>query len=98
MPTLTPALLAGIALGSLVLEGIALVAYRRRTGRGLEARALVLALLPGGFLMVALAVAIAEAGVAWLGAALVGALVAHVADLRLRYRAASSRDDAAGSS
>ena len=67
-----------------LLEAAALLAYHRRTGKGLAPRDFVANLLAGLCLMLALRAALAAAPVAWAAAALVAAGAAHAADLRIR--------------
>ena len=74
----------------MLVELAVLLLYRRRTGRGLAPVALVLMLAAGVFLLLALRAALVSDGwqviLVWLAAA----LIAHLADLRLRLRASSS--------
>jgi hypothetical protein len=71
----------------MLMEGAALLVYRRLTGRGLKPLDLGLLLLPGFFLLLALRTGLTggawSAVLAWLGAA----LLAHLADLSRRMRA-----------
>jgi len=73
-------------IGFTLLEGAALLAWHRATGRGLSAAALLPNLLAGLSLMTAMRVLLAGAPVAWAVAALAGAGLAHCADLRHRLR------------
>ena len=68
------------------LELVVLVAYWRRTGRGVAPRALLANLGAGGSLMLALRAALTGAGALAVAACLIAALVCHVADLALRWR------------
>ncbi len=67
-----------------LLELLALVFYRRRTGRGLEPGALLAMLAPG--LMLLIAVRLALTGERWplIAGCLALALVAHLIDLTRR--------------
>jgi hypothetical protein len=77
---------ADVILACLVIEALALLAWRRATGRG-PAPAIVLSLLlPGAFLVLALRFALTDAPWPLIPAALVGALAAHLWDLRGRLR------------
>lgn len=78
------ALLAAI-LGGVVIEAAALLALRARTGRGPAAAQLLSNLGAGAFLLLAALAAVQ--GLAWpaMAACLLGALVCHVLDLRLRW-------------
>jgi hypothetical protein len=73
-----------LALVALELGGLVLV--RRRTGHGLATSTLMLMLLPGICLLLAVRAALAGGATRWVPAALVIALVAHLADLRHRWR------------
>ena len=68
------------------LEIALLVAYWRRTGRGVPPRALLLNVGAGGSLMLALRAALVDAGTAAVALWLLAALVFHVADLAARWR------------
>ena len=77
--------LADLVLAVLVLEAVWLAAHRRRTGRGLAAPDW-LGLLGAGFcLTLALRLALAGAPPGAIAVALLGAFVAHLADLRRRW-------------
>jgi hypothetical protein len=77
---------ADVILACLVIEALALLAWQRATGRGLPPRAVAALLLPGAFLVLALRLALT--GEAWslIPVVLVGALLAHLWDLRARLR------------
>jgi hypothetical protein len=77
---------ADVILACLVIEAVALLAWHRATGRGLAPRAAAALLLPGAFLVLALRFALT--GEAWplIPVALLGALAAHLWDLRGRLR------------
>lgn len=75
-----------LILGLTVLEGIALVIHRRRTGRGLAAAGVIHALVPGIFLLLALRTVLAGAWWVWTAACLLAAFVTHLMDLRHRKR------------
>jgi len=74
-------------LGLMASEGLALLALRRRLGRGPSPAAIAASLLAGGFLLLALRAALTGAAWPWLAIWLLAALLAHVADLLLRWRA-----------
>jgi hypothetical protein len=78
--------LADLVMAAAVAEGVVLTLWHRRTGRGLDASAVARMLLPGVCLMFALRAALS--GTAWpfVPVALTAALVAHLADLRGRWR------------
>jgi fatty acid desaturase len=74
-----------IVLAVTAAEAIALLAYRRRTGRGLPPPDLVGVLVPGVCLMLALRAALVDAWWGWIALWLVAAFVSHVNDLRRRW-------------
>ena len=76
-----------LILGFMVLEAIALVAYRRSTGKGIARADLLANLFAGFFLLLALRGALMSAAWGWIAACLAAALVAHLADLRRRWQA-----------
>ena len=81
-----------VILVLVVVEAAGLVAYNRRTGRGIPARSLVGNLAAGFCLMLALRFGLSGRvddleGSALIGAALFAALLAHVADLFGRWQA-----------
>jgi hypothetical protein len=69
-----------------VLETLALLAWRRYSGRGIAPRPLLSTMASGLTLMVALRVVVAGAPWPWLVACLMAAGVAHAIDLRVRWR------------
>jgi len=69
-----------------VVEAIVLIIVRRRTGYGVAPLSLCANLAAGAFLLLALRAALVNAAPLWIGASLLGALVAHLADLALRWR------------
>ena len=83
---MTPTVLVDLVLAVLVVEGVVL-AIVLRGGR----RTLLLALLPnlaaGGFLVLAVRVALGGLGAPWIGALLALGGAAHALDLRARLRA-----------
>lgn len=78
--------LIDIILGLMVLEAVALLAWRTRTGRGPSAVAILVNLAAGACLMGALRAAIVGAGAGVILGCLALALVMHVADLAVRLR------------
>jgi hypothetical protein len=79
--------LVDLVLALMVLEGVLLAAYRRRTGRGIAPADLLANLLAGGALLLALRAALTGAGWTSIALWLALALLAHVADLARRWRA-----------
>jgi hypothetical protein len=78
--------LINITIIVMVSEGVALTLWRRRTGRGLPVAAIWRMLLPGLCLMaVSWAVSVGEPW-PFVPLALTAALIAHLADLRGRWR------------
>lgn len=75
-----------LIIGCMLVEGVALLAYRARTGRGIAPRALAGNLLAGILLMLALRGALTGADWKWIALCLAAALPAHLADLALRWR------------
>ena len=69
-----------------VLEVVALLAYRARTGRGIPAAPLLANIGAGGSLMLALGAVLRGSGTLVVAGWLLGALVFHVTDLALRWR------------
>jgi hypothetical protein len=74
-----------LILALTILEGIALVLYQRKTGRGPKFAAILSTLLPGVFLMLTVRGAIVGESWRWLALYLLAALVAHVMDLARRW-------------
>jgi hypothetical protein len=78
--------LIDLVLAFTVLEAVALIVWRRRTGRGLTAIAVMRLLLPGVCLLLSVRAALADDAWPWVPLMLAAALVAHLADLRSRWR------------
>lgn len=74
-----------LLLGFMVVEAVALTLYRRRTGSGVAAGALLINLLSGGSLLLALHAALIGEDWRVVGVWLGSSLVAHLADLRQRW-------------
>jgi len=75
-----------VILALVVIEAVAVIAYWRRTGRGIAAGRLLPNLLAGAFLLLALRAALDAAGGAWIALWLAAALAAHATDLATRWR------------
>lgn len=84
-----------LVIGLTLLEGAALIAYRRATGRGLPAADFVPNLAAGLCLMLALRGSLAGAAWPWIALCLLGAGLAHGADVWRRWGA--SRRGVSGS-
>lgn len=80
-----------LILGLVLIEGILLAAYHRRTGRGLPPRELVGFLLSGFLLLLALRAALVGAWWGWVSLALTASLLTHLLDLRLRWSGSAKR-------
>jgi hypothetical protein len=74
------------ALAITAIEVIVLLVVRRRTGRGIDAHAVLANVGAGLFLMLAVRAALVDAAWPWLAICLVAAGAAHVADLSMRWR------------
>jgi hypothetical protein len=86
MPDVFPlAAVIDLAVLLTVLEGMGLIVYRRRTGRGIPAAAFVPNLLAGLSLMLALRCAVHGAA-GWVPVWLVCAGAAHLVDVGRRWR------------
>ncbi len=75
---------ADLVLAVMFLEGCVLCWVRRHSGKGPNARDIVIGLLPGACLVLALRGALVGAWWGWIALALSASLLAHLADLRLR--------------
>jgi hypothetical protein len=82
----TSGAVADLILACLVLEAIALLAWRRWRGTGPTIADILALLLPGAFLVLALRVALTGGPWPLIPLALSAALVAHLADLARRFR------------
>lgn len=78
--------LADLVLAVLAAEAVLLLVLHRRSGAGLAPRDLVGLLGAGLFLALALRGALAGWSILWVAACLAGAFVAHLDDLRRRWR------------
>ena len=83
---ISSARIVDLILSLMVVEGVCLVAYHRRTDRGLMPLDLLSTLLAGGFLVLALRGVLAQVWWGWIAISLSAALVAHVYDLSRRWR------------
>lgn len=77
--------LVDLVLAGMLLEGVGLLLYRRMTGRGIDAADLITNLAAGAALSLALRGALVGP-LASVPVFLVCALIAHVANLRERWR------------
>lgn len=77
--------LIDLVIAFTALEGLALAAYRGRTGRGLALGDFAANLAAGLCLMLALRAALLAAGWPWIALCLLAAGIAHGADLRRRW-------------
>jgi F0F1-type ATP synthase assembly protein I len=75
-----------LILGLVVVEAAALALWRRRFGTGQALGRLAANLASGGFLLLAVRAALVGASWEWVALALLGSLLAHLADLYVRRR------------
>ncbi len=68
------------------IEALAIMIYQRLTGRGPRRGTLAANLFAGAWLLAALRAALAGAAWPWIAGALTAALLAHLVDLRQRWR------------
>jgi hypothetical protein len=80
-----------LILALMAVEAIALLVLWRRRGRGVPPAQLIANLAAGASLLLALRAALTGAHWAWLGVWLTTALIAHLADLGLRWRRVESQ-------
>ena len=81
------ALMVDLVIAFTLLEAVALLLYRRATGRGVGAAALLPNLAAGLCLLLGLSAALHAQTWPWIALALTGAGLAHAMDLRERWRA-----------
>lgn len=79
-----------LVIGITLAEGMALVLYRRVTGRGLRTLDIVPNLAAGLCLMAALRCVVQSAGWMWVALFLALAGAAHLIDLRARWQRSAS--------
>ncbi|MCX7891285.1 MAG: hypothetical protein N2544_02800 [Burkholderiales bacterium] len=82
-----------LILALMMLEAVALYAWRRLAGRGPTVLDLLPNFLAGGLLLFALRGALTGAGWRWIAACLAAALAAHSADLYRRWRPQAAAGD-----
>ena len=75
-----------LILGLVVVEVMALALWRRWSGTGPGLGGLAANLASGGFLLLAVRAALVDAAWQWVALALLGSLLAHLADLYGRWR------------
>ncbi|MBK1643400.1 hypothetical protein CKO25_01760 [Thiocapsa imhoffii] len=88
----TSARLVDFILVLVLVEGAGLWLWHRLTGQGVAGRELIGLLLAGAFLLLALRAALQHAGWEWIALWLTLALIAHLADLIMRWRRGSRGD------
>lgn len=81
----SPAVLVDVAIAFVGVEAIFLLVYRWRTGRGIAAGRLLPNLGAGLLLMLGIRIALGGAVWPWLPLCLLGAGLAHLADIRSRW-------------
>ena len=77
---------ADLILLVLLLEGVGLWWWHRRTGRGIALPTILPFLLAGAAFALSLRAALTEAGWPWVALTLMGALCAHLWDIAVRWR------------
>jgi hypothetical protein len=77
---------AELVLALMAFEAVALVWFRRRTGRGIPALELLTSLAAGAMLVLALRAVLLGQGLAGATPFLLAALAAHVTDLAVRWK------------
>ncbi len=83
---LTGPLIFDIVIAVLALETLLLIAFNRRTGRGLPPAELLPSALSGIFMLLAFRMWIAEGPIIWVVLCLLASFSAHLFDLRGRWR------------
>ena len=78
--------IADLVLAVMLIEAAVLLAFSRRGTSRLSAASIMSALLPGFFLALALRAAFVRAGWLWIALALIGALITHLVDMRMRFQ------------
>ena len=79
-------LIIDLILGLVVIEAAALALWRQRFGTGPALGRLAANLASGGFLLLAVRAALVDASWQWVALALLGSLMAHLADLYGRWQ------------
>ncbi|MEM6665323.1 MAG: hypothetical protein AAF638_02850 [Pseudomonadota bacterium] len=75
-----------LILGMTIAEVALLLWYYRRTGRGIPPIEAITILLSGAALMLAVRAGLTGVGWPWVALALLAGMVAHMADLAVRWR------------
>ncbi len=78
--------IADIVIALMVVEAMALIAYARATGRGIAPVQVLTNFAAGICLFMAVRFALTGAPWQWIGGSLAISLVAHLADLKSRWR------------
>jgi len=81
--------LVDLILVFMMLEVIALMVYRARSNRGMALLDILLALIPGAFLLLALRAALTGMPWIWIALALTAALPSHLLDIARRSQSRS---------
>lgn len=68
------------------MEAIVLTFYYRRTGEGVTPSSVASLLIPGAFLLLAVRGALTGAAWHWIALLLLAAFMAHLADIKQRWR------------
>jgi hypothetical protein len=78
--------IVNVIFGFMVVEGVALIAFRRVTGHGLGTYQILSLMFPGMFLLLALKGALEAAPWQLIAGWLSAALIAHLGDVLVRLR------------
>jgi hypothetical protein len=76
-----------VIIAIMVVEVIICMAWRRHSARGLSLAEISTMVLAGAFLLLALRAALTSADWRWIALFLLGSLIAHLFDLKMRWRA-----------
>lgn len=93
---LTSGAIFGVILILMIIEACVLIPYYRTTGSGISPIKLICSLLAGGGILLAACAVLLHAPAACIGLSLMLALLAHVADLKFRWRSATKNSLAVG--
>lgn len=75
-----------LVLAVMLVEALVLLTLSRRSSAHFSAASIASALLPGFFLALALRAALIHAEWFWIALALIGALITHLVDMRMRLQ------------
>lgn len=78
--------IAYLVLAVMLVEALLLMWLSRRSNSHFSIASIASALLPGFFLALALLVALTRGAWFWIALALIGALITHLIDMRMRFQ------------